>query len=351
MPTKTVQAQAAIAEVETTEDGLLTSWSAEDSFGNSSRTFRGTAANLAASLQVGQPLSFYAGYDQSRVLVGFGNIDSADVSETIDGVQVQVVGRDEGARNATTVRFSRTWFSLPPRARPKAHQVIRDAANIVGIDVGTLEFPDYSLTVEFVVQKRTILELVSQLTEPWNLFAAIQYVTRVQGNSLSVVKVDWTDPGSGGTVLSRNQYTTQNRRQLLYLEEPRLTQFNRFVVRGATYAIGRVSLGVVITVQYLRDSSSQEIKSSDGPQFQVIETETVIIERKLGDKILDRTESIYVNGELNSQTVDSNTYYEPAPISTTADPNQVQTDVSGFGSNSAAPTENARWCRGCSRHT
>lgn len=360
MSTQTTNLRAAIEELETVEDGHVISWEATDSFGNHSRQFRIAAADFLPSFAVGSRITITAGYDQSRVTLMAGQIDETEILATDDGVRVALNGRDEGARKALAVRFSRTWLSIPPRARPTAHQIIRDAAAVVGLSIGSLALPDYPVTAEFVVQKQTILELISILSEPFNLFASIQHVVQIRGTVLSIVRVAWAAPPAGGAVVARRYFGTRSLRQTLYLDSPRLTEFNGFVVRGATYVLPRTELGITVTVTHERSTAMQAVAHltndqvekpadanpdppADAQPANLIEivTETVITETRYGDKVLSRIEVIYINNELNSRTEDRNWYYEPAPIATDSDPNSIQTDVSGLTNSNLAPSESA----------
>lgn len=357
MPTSntTITLRAAIAAPESAADATVAEWSISDSVGNVSRQVDLFNATLDPALQIGADVTVAAGYDQSRITLFSGELDDVVVKLTPDSRSANARGRDAGIMEAQRRTLARTWTVIPPRGLVRAHQVIRDAALKVGLTIGYLAFSDYVLNNEYTVNGATILDIVSQLIAPFNLFERIRYFPQIRGSELSVLKVDWTNPRPNGTVITRGQMETLEIKQTRYLAEPDLTQMDDLIVRGATFVVGKVALGRTVHIEYMRSTEPQEVRQATGnqvtkdqteanaaenpPQLIEIQTEVVTTEVRFGDKVLTRDEKTYINNELNSQTIDVNYYYEPAPPSDTEDPNKVQTDLSGIEASSLEPTD------------
>lgn len=355
MPSSTISVKAQIAEAETFADSIVDSWSVTDNFGALSREFS-LQAQSVGDFQVGNEVIIKAGYDNNNIQIIDGYIDETTVATSPDQKQVSVIGRDIGARELEDITITKTWKSIPPNNLPTAHKVIRDSAALAGLSVGVLEFPNYYLYASYVAIGQTILQIVSELAQPYNQFARVQYVTQVREKTLSVIKVDWANPSSGGYSLPRAQHNTQNLNQILYLEQPRLNEVDVIIIRGATWTTPKIDLGSTVRIEYNRNVTTQEV--SDALRGQVtaagdavtgegnpasftveVITEVTTIETLYGDKVLTKVETQVINNELSGRTEERYWYYEPGTVITNTDLTSISIET--FVAQSLTPSENA----------
>jgi hypothetical protein len=321
-----IQMRASLAEPETVADGIIDSWEISDTFGEFSRQFSLTATEIA-TFAPGNEVRIKAGYDENRITLINAATDQVTVQTGTDNVKVSVSGRDAGAREIAAIRITKTWRSTPTKTMPTAHQVITEASAAAGLGIGVLDFPNYSLYQPFVAIGRTVLEIVSELAEPFNQFARVQYVTEIRDRLLSVRKLDYLNVPSGGYQLTREEHASQGRVQRLYLDDPRLNEVDFFVIRGASWTTPKTDLGSTTKIEYLRTVATVEVQSSISGVVQApgdvtvvttnpaitkeVITETTTISLCYGDKVLSRIEEIVVNDELSARTVERYWYFEP----------------------------------------
>lgn len=354
MPDQTIQAKVLIGIAETFAGGLVESWEISDEFGSLSRQFSLSATEIH-NLQPGNAVRIEAGYDFSHVTLIDGIIDDTSLSVDPLDDKVAATGRDEKTIELQALVINRVWTSVPPKSMPRAHQVIREAAEIVGIRIGVLEFPDYDLYATFHALGQTVPQIIATLAEPFNQFARLQYVTQIRNGVLSVVKVNWTAPAAGGTQLTRHQHATQTRKQTLYLEQPRLNEVERIIIRGASWTTPKLDLGLTTQIEYFRNTTTEEVSQtlrgqvtapgdaivSGAPDaaftLQVV-TEETITSLLYGDKVLEREHEIMKNDELVSRTRDRFWYYEPDTLHFDIVPTG---DVDTFIVQSLSPSETA----------
>lgn len=89
--------------------------------------------------------------------------------------------------------------------KAKAHYIIRQLCKLVGLSVGRLDFPDYNVVGEYPIEHETVIEIVTRLVAPFNLFKFKKYLVRIDDNILSVVHFDFLH----GFEIS-NPYVCQN---------------------------------------------------------------------------------------------------------------------------------------------
>jgi hypothetical protein len=211
---------------------------------------------------------------------------------------------------------------------PAAHQIIHEVAGFMGLTVGHIDFPDYRSVQQLPRIGKRGLDIVSELAEPWNQFASVQYVTQVRDRTLSVVKVDWASPTTGGYVIRRGQHSQQQIMQEAYLDQPRLNEVQKIIIRGAAYTKPKLDLGLTTRTEYFRNITTQSVGRSIGGQVTAsgdtvatnfnpgvskeVVTETSSVELLYGDKVLNREETVYVDDELTSRTRERFWYFEPA---------------------------------------
>jgi hypothetical protein len=347
-----VQLRAAIEEPETELDTILNTWSVQDNFETYARQFSGTAADIGC-LQVGNEISIKAGYDTDRVTVIKGYIDRVTKNRTVGNRSYQVTGRDIGGRELDSYRITKRWESTPTKDMVKAHKIIRDVAGFMGLTVGHIDFPDYDLYNDYVSIGKRGLDIVSELAEPWNLFARVQYISQVRDKTLSVVKVDWENPITGGYVIRRGQHSQQQISQELYLDQPRLNEVQLIIIRGAAWTRPRCEVvGTEIRTEYFRNVATVEVNSSIAGQvtapsdtlvtnsnrgaMKEVTTETTTVETVYCDKVLNRVETIYVDDELTARTTERFWYYEPGTIQSI-----IPADTDTFVIQSLTPSEDA----------
>jgi hypothetical protein len=368
MSTATVRALAAIEEVETTLDGQVNQWSVTENFGEFTQEF-----NLSLSeqglLQVGSEVKIAAGYDRTRIHLMTGIVDTISEEETPTSQSYSVSGRVAGARELMSTRITKTWHSIPyadsdltapTTSLFRAHQIIQEAAGSIGIGIRVLEFHDYRLFNDYVAVGKTILEIIADLIQPWNLFTRTQYVPIVEDRYISVRKIDWSSPPSGGVQVKRTHRGKQNRQQTAYQDDPRLNEVAYFFIRGAAYTIPRTNFGIQTRVEYFRNVVSAEVSASIAGQVPVageaitttgntrlskaVTTETTVTEQSFGDKVLNREESVYMEEELSSRTKDRFWYYEPGTV------HEILTaDVETFVAQSLNPSPDAHLFMASSR--
>lgn len=364
-----ITAKAAIDTPETVNDSQMRSWTISDTFGAISREFnletRGTV-----NAQAGNEVLIYGGYDQRRILLLDGIIDEAQKSSQTDDQFTVCTGRDAGAREIQSLTLTKVWNVVPPTSVTgvippagvstwTAHDIIRDAASVMGLSVGALEFPNYYLYSSFVAVGQTLLSIIQELVQPFNQFARIQYVTQVHSRLLSVIKVDWTAPRSGGYVVSRSQHSNQVRRQTVYLDQPRLNEIQKIIIRGAAWVTPKLDLGLTVRVEYNRNTVMAEVangllgqvpaagdaivkNANSGAYLTEVTTETTVTETLYGDKVINRDEKIVINGNLSSRTQERYWYFEPGTsLLNHQSPQPDHVDVDTFITQSTAPSANA----------
>ena len=335
MSTKTVQLLARVEEPHANADAIAYEWEVTDSFGEFSRAFS-VNYRAAHNLQPGDEVDLAAGYDTNRLTLCSGLVD--EVTKTSDPGAINFVasGRDVGAREIASVKITNTWISIPgdtalnippitditqqvafpsyPAApMPTAHQIIFDVAKAIGCGVDVLEFPNYSLYNTYVAVGKTLLEIVQELTEPWNLFARVQYMPVIRNKRISVLKIDWQHPPSGGCVLTRAYHSQQTRHQTLYLDAPRLNEVSLFVIKGAAYKKLKPNLGIQTTIEYQRNITQTDTNNtfagqvndmtggstvtaiSQAGQSSDVVVETVTVIRSYCDKVITRDQKTYSN--------------------------------------------------------
>jgi hypothetical protein len=327
MPTtQTLQALASIDLPSTAADGVVYEWEVSDAFGDFSRAFQ-VNYRAVANLQAGYQVNLFAGYDTNRLLMINGVVDEVTKETNPEAINFVASGRDFGAREALSVKITNTWFSYPTTSMPTAHQIVSETAATVGMSVGVLEFPDYPLYNTFVAVNKTLLEIASELLEPWNLFQRVQYNIIIRDKTLSVIKVDWQNPPAGGCTLTRAYDTQITRQQQLYLDSPRLNEVQFLIVKGAAYKRPTINLGVQTSVEYQRNivstsandtfagqvndksENGSPAKISNPQQSMDTTTETVTVSTTFCDKTLSRIEKIYgsTNGKIQTGVTEEST--------------------------------------------
>lgn len=346
------QSMAAIEEPETDLDESLVTWSVQDQFETYSRQFSGTATDINC-FQVGNEVNIKAGYDTRRVTLINARIDRVTKVRTPGNRAYQVSGRDNGSRELETFRITKVWKSEPITSMPKAHQIIREVAGFMGLVVGHIDFPDYDLYNSYVAIGKSGLGIVSELAEPWNQFARIQYVTQVRDRVLSVVKVDWQNPPAAGYTIRRGQHSQQQILQEAYLDQPRLNEVQLIIIRGAAWTRKACEvLGTQTRTEYMRNVVTAEVHNAIAGQVSapgdtvVIGAnrgatresvqETTTVETVYCDKVINRVETLYVDDELTERTTERFWYYEPGLIQSV-----IPADVDTFIVQSATPSEEA----------
>lgn len=335
MSTQTVQLLSRIEEPHANADAIAYEWEVTDSFGEFSRAF---SINYRAThgLQPGDQVDLAAGYDTNRLTLCSGLVD--EVTKTTDPGAVNFVasGRDLGAREIASVKITNTWVSIPgdtalnvppitditqqvafptypSSPMPTAHQIIFDVAKAIGCGIDVLEFPNYALYNTYVAVGKTLLEIVQELTDPWNLFARVQYMPVIRNKRLSVLKIDWQNPPTGGCSITRSYLSQVSRHQTLYLDAPRLNEVSYFVIKGAAYKKLAPNLGIQTTIEYQRNKAQTDTNntfagqvndltgggtvtpvSQPGQSADVV-VETVTITRSYCDKVLTRDQKTYSN--------------------------------------------------------
>lgn len=312
MATQTTQLQASIDIGATPADATVYEWEVTDSFGDFSRAFQ-INYRTTSNLQAGYQVNLYAGYDTSRVKLINGIVDEVTKEINPGALNYVASGRDFGAREILTIRITNTWYSVPTISMPTAHQIVSETAAALGIGVGVLEFPDYSLYNTYVAVGKTLLDIIAELLEPWNIFGRIQYSAIIRDKTVSVLKIDWQNPPSGGCRLSQAYAAQVTRKQELYLDQPRLNEVQFIVVKGAAYKRPAINLGVQTTVEYQRNIISTEANDTfagqvndstasgtvtkiTGPNTSLdTTTEWVTVTTSYCDKVLTRVEKVYNN--------------------------------------------------------
>ena len=363
----TLQTKASIDIPQTPIDRQLESWSINDQFSVFSREFTLQVRSLL-SLAVGNQVTIAAGYDASRVQEMNGQIDRIQKQTTPDSQIFTVTGRDFGARELSTHRITKTWNSYPPTGQLfnvddqshfitvwSAHGIISEVCQFMGLTVGALEFPDYQLYNNYVAVGKRGLDIIEELMAPFNQFGRIRYISQVRDRVLSVIKVDWQNPVPAGcNILSRSMIASQQRSQELYLDEPRLNEVSRIIIRGAAYSIPRTTLGITVRTEYFRNITMAEVGNSiigvvsapgenlaiaeNAAQSKEVVNEISTVELLFGDKVLQRESWTYTNDELTEHSLERNFYYEPG---TPFIQNQIIGDVADLEVVSAGPSEKA----------
>lgn len=336
---QTLQSKASIDIPETTIDKVLESWSINDQVSVFSRQMNLQLRSLV-NLGVGNQVTIAAGYDNNRVQEMNGSIDRVDKEVTPETQIFRVTGRDFGARELSTHRITKTWNSNPPTGQVfnvddslfittwTAQGIIREVCSFMGLVPGAMEFPDYELFNNYVAIGKRGLDIIEELIAPYNQFATIKYIVQVRDRVLSIIKIDWQNPiPAGCNILSRNMIASQQRSQELYLDEPRLNEVQKIIIRGAAYTKPRTILGITIRTEYFRNVTMAEVSNSlagvvtapgdtisasqNAGQSKEIVNEITTVELIFGDKVLQSESWTYTNNELTEHSLERNFYYEP----------------------------------------
>jgi hypothetical protein len=302
-----IQMRARIEEPTTIADAVVESWELEDSLGTYSKGLTLHASSLDG-FALGDELTLHAGYDQTRVRLGRFVIDEIGKQIAPNEESYEIGCRDVGAKEIDSTLVTKTWQVQFPRTSVdlpsvKAYDVLREAAIAAGVDLGNVEFPNYPLYGNFVVDQQSFVQIAQSLMEPWNLFPHEQYHIQAREGVVSILRRDWTTVPSNGYVISRAHVKSMTRKQTAYLQSPRLTSFTDFVVKGVSVTLTILEeIGPQTKVEYYRNNPEGDIvqvqvDTPNGPQtFNVREyllTETTSIETTWNDKILARTEFTY----------------------------------------------------------
>jgi|SRR5579872_3939069 len=358
--TQTAQAKANIRLPLPATDGgsvyQVIGWNVEDDLTSLCRTFN-VRLKGKADLQVGSPITIKGGYDNNNVTLVNGIVDEVVLDTATNSLETIVQGRDSGARELQSIRTTFSIPSEPPLAMPLAKGVIGNAVGISGLTVGSLDFLDYPLFATYTAIGRTAPEVIAELVQPFNQFPSQQYHTRIANRLVSVVAVNYNQiSGFGGFVsVPRSLIYRMQRRQLLYLDQPRLNEIQQIVIRGAAYTVPKTNLGTVTKNEYFRTTEMQEI--AQGVQGQVIApgdsvqtganpaayqevvTEVSTSSTVYGDKLLNNTEEIVVNGVLTTRTTERYWYTEPGNITPAGGP--VALDAASLVNQSTSPSADA----------
>lgn len=322
---RSLSMRARIEEPSTVADAVIESWSLQDEMTAFSRGLTLQTTSLDG-IAVADLLTVYAGYDGDRVKLCRMLVD--EISESIEPQSdvFSVQCRDQGSKEVDSTLMSRTWSLSPPDSRLTAHQIIGDVLAGARVQTGVLEFPGYDLYGTYSVSGQTPLSILQSLLEPFNQFASRQYITQMRDGRLNVIAVDWTAPPANGVTIPRSQIEQMTRSHRDYLDGPRLTGFDEFMVFGTTYtiAIQDLNLGPQTRIEYFRDSQSSGLTdTTSGDKRQWIVTETVNQEVTCGDKVLNRIQEVYTSAfggahgistgtALTARTTEEWTYFVPS---------------------------------------
>lgn len=301
MPTALFTARALIEEPAGDADVLVGAWEVSEDLGSAARGFSLTAGQLG-QLQVGNHVAIVAGYDADRVTLMRGRVSTTDATTTPNGTQFSVAGEDAFVVEILRTPVTFVWEAQPPGVLPRAHTIVREAAAQVGVTVGALAFPDYPLYTSYVAHQRRLLDIVQDLAEPWNLFAAIQHVPIIREGVLSVLRVEWANPPATGYVVPRSRHGQQQVGQQAYDDEPRLTGVIGLEVHGAAYPQPRVNLGVERRYNYVNRRVDRELlESVAGTYGDFVWMEIYTLEEREGGKVT-RTEEQHYQTTLDAET-------------------------------------------------
>jgi hypothetical protein len=329
-----IQMRARIEEPTTIADAVVESWELEDSLGTYSKGLTLHASSLDG-FALGDELTLHAGYDQTRVRLGRFVIDEIGKQIAPNEESYEIGCRDVGAKEIDSTLVTKTWQVQFPRTSVdlpsvKAYDVLREAAITAGVDLGNVEFPNYPLYGNFVVDQQSFVQIAQSLMEPWNLFPHEQYHIQAREGVVSILRRDWTTVPSNGYVISRAHVKSMTRKQTAYLQSPRLTSFTDFVVKGVSVTLSVLEeIGPQTKVEYFRreaEGDTQSLNSgsagSTGTNRSWILMETTSIETTYNDKVLTRQEANYAtvvnistgSGATNlvSRNTDTHLYFEPA---------------------------------------
>lgn len=335
-----LQLRARIEEPTTIADAVVRSWELTDGLGEFARGLQIQATDLAG-FDVGDTLTLYAGYDQSRVKLGQFEIDEISRQLEPDSELVEFTCRDVGALEIDTRSITKVIEVQFPTNSDDVPSVGASAAlGAAGISGG----PGYPLYTNFVIQNESPTQVFQKVAEPFNQFPSTQWYLQVRnGEALGIFR-DWSRLPSNGYPIERRHLKSLSRRKQRYLQAPNLTAFDFFQVKGVTVTINILNqLGPQTRVEYARqlvasDVTSQTPSSTGGgggpatsfaQEFKLIET--VNTEELWGDKVLRRTEEIYTDGRLTALSTEEHLYYEPT------DPDTLSYDSIQFASAGPSP--------------
>ena len=325
--------RARIEEPTTVADAVMISWTLEDELGSYSRGLQLETAGRAG-FQVGDTLTLYAGYDQTRVRLGHFEIDEIDVQLEPDSEIYHFSCREQGVRSIDSKLITKVWQVQFPRTNADvpsvpASRILSEAAVAAGVTLGAIEFPDYPLYANFVAQQESIVQIAQKLMEPWSLFPSNQTFISLRENVLTILQRDWKNPPSNGYRLERRHLKSLHRRQLRYIQSPNLTAFTDFIVKGTMVTLSILDeLGPQTKVEYFRQETQGDVTGQSAAsvgstafaqEWSLLEVTS--IEETWGDKVLSRTEdtyaTVYRDGvagvtRLTARTIDTYLYFEPA---------------------------------------
>jgi hypothetical protein len=333
--------RARIVEATTLLDRMTTAWTLEDSVGSFSR---GLTLSCAANpgLAVGDTVTLYAGYNDpvdgpTLVKVFHGEVDDVTVAEEADSALYTFTLRDVGAKEANSRRVTRTTQTQFPRTTTDVPSV---NANNALLDHGILNLPDFEAGVgagapafsfygNFTARDVSPIQVLQQLTEPWNLFASNQYYPTVRDGRTFSQHINWANPPADGYRLPRARLTSQVLKQQRYIESPNLVGL-AIQVRGATFTLQIIDqLGPQTRIEYMRSLAQSDVTTPSASNIgttafatEYVLTETSNVEETWGDKVLSRTSETYESRftstdgggggtKLIHREVEANLYFEP----------------------------------------
>ena len=339
-------ARAAIDEPHTLGDRSA-EWTVSQEISQASRQF--TISAPESLFQVGHLARIKAGYDRERVLLMDGQVDEVSKSTQANAIQYQMVGRDVGARKLET-RITKTWHSTPRQTMPRAHEIAREIIVQHGLEVGALEFPDYELHNSFQAIGDKVVDILSQLIEPWNIFGRVRYFPVIRDQTVHVLKLDYANPPANGYPVLLMHQTEHQEQQVDYLDEPRLNEVQFIFIRGAAWTEPRADMGEQTRIEYFRNvvRNDPSTEFMFGGLAETVTTETTVIETFYGDKVLTRDETVAAESigggtfaermKPISRTLDRYFYMEPGDLSTGM---QFPSSPDMISYTSSAPSENA----------
>ena len=315
-----VTARARIEEPSSIADKPVLAWSVDHAIDQYSAGFDLQVVS-PTGFQIGNEVTIYAGYDNDRLKIIKGQVENTGRSKSGQQTTFSVSGRSLGAALDRTP-ITNHWDSNPPNDTPFAHDIVRDVASVVGLEVGALEFPNYPLYNSLSVINGRVISVISQLLEPWNQFTRIKYAPVIKNGVLHVLKIDWQNPPDNGYIVQGAYFSDLQLNQEAYFGEPDLSNVSVIVIKGAAYTVPRVNLGTQTRIEYTRNVTSGDVlESVFGSIQEYVQVETVVTETVFGDKVIHRDEKVYTSRgqlsvsfgvpELTQHTIDTFFYYEP----------------------------------------
>jgi len=261
MPTAIFTARALIRGAAGDTNELAGSWEVSDDLGSASRGFN-VQMGGSGQLQIGSPVVITAGYDEDRVTLIRGEATTVQQTITPSGAIFNVQGEDLGISEILQTPITFVWEARPPSVLPRAHAILREAAAQIGVNIGSLAFPDYPLYASYVAHQKSLFQIVQDLMEPWNVFASIQHFPDVRDKVLSVLRVDWANPPNTGYAVTRARHSQHQISQRKYDDQPRLAHVIGIEIRGAAYTQPRPDLGPERRYNYVNRRINRELLES-----------------------------------------------------------------------------------------